>query len=57
MTRVETRRCPVCNTTCRGKNCALTSYRLSEPVQSVSGVVVQYTEWICDFSDRVVERE
>jgi hypothetical protein len=51
MTKIETRRCPLTNVTCRGKTCALTSY-----VEVAKDGVVK-KEWICDFGDRVVERE
>jgi hypothetical protein len=57
MTRLETRYCPMNRAKCTGKLCALTSWRKSGVVTSNSGNVPQVTEWICDMSDRVVERE
>ena len=50
--KIENRRCPLLNATCKGKLCALTGYQMVKMVGKPDSA-----EWICDMSDRVVERE
>jgi hypothetical protein len=52
MVKVETRYCPLNRTKCTGKLCALTGYQ----VVTMLGTGETKTEWICDMTDRVVER-
>ena len=52
LTKLENRTCPLFRTVCKGKLCAFTGYQVS----TMLGTGATVTEWVCDMTDRVVER-